>query len=86
MKTVEQKRLEAIQSKIDKQVKILTELKSKSLTKFLSHNDIVKINYKFQARLLNYLEEEKRNVNYLLEPNKFNNIEENIRFVETFVD
>jgi hypothetical protein len=86
MKTVEQKRLETIQSKIDKQVKILTELKSKSLTKFLSHNDIVKINNKFQARLLNYLEEEKRNVNYLQEPNKFNNIEENIRFVETFVD
>lgn len=86
MKSVEQKRLETIQSKIDKQVKILTELKSKSLTKFLSHNDIVKINYKFQARLLNYLEEEKRNVNYLQEPNKFNNIEENIRFVETFVD
>lgn len=86
MKTVEQRRLEAIQSGIDKQVKILTELKNKSLTKFLTHKDIVKINNKFQARLLNYLEEEKRNIDYLQEPNKFNNIEENIRFVETFID
>ena len=86
MKTVEQKRLKAIQSGIDKQVKILKELKSKSLTKFLTHKDIIKINNKFQTRLLNYLEEEKRNVDYLQEPNKFNNIEENIRFVETFID
>jgi hypothetical protein len=85
MKTVETKRIEVINHKIDKQLRILSDLKTKSLTKQLSHNDLVRINEKFQYRLLNFLEEEKRNIESLEQSNKFTNIEENIRFVETFI-
>ena len=62
MKTVETKRMEVINYKIDKQLRILADLKTKSLTKQLSHNDLVRIKEKFQYRLLNFLEEEKRNI------------------------